>query len=247
MQTIDSYQSTVGSLLRLVLQGPPKQGKTCVALQFPGAYVVDIDLNLGGPLRYLEKNHLPMPVGFDVIDKDETGKEIPISNRYTQLNKCLLAAQVHPDVKTIIIDSATNLVPILIAEVLRQQMKPAMTKQLWGFFYTLGYQFFSTITSMRKHIVLIAHEKINKDDGGAIVLPYEVAWPGQLGTNIGSFFTDVWRCEVIETPSGANSVYKWQIRTMPNQRFKLGNSLDLPPVFEFKWDTIKAKLDLGAK
>lgn len=242
MQPINNYSSTVGKLLRVVLQGPPKSGKTCLACQFPKPYVIDVDVNLGGPIRFLQKNNLALPVGYDVLDKKEDGTEIPLPLRYNRLNECLIVAQQNSDVETIIIDSATNLVDIIIADVLRQQNKSAMSKQEWGFFYSTGKHFVGTLTSMRKHIILIAHEKINKTTDGSIAYPIEVAWPGQLGTNIGSFFTDIWRCEVEEVPSGMTSTYRWKIRTMPSFKYKLGNSLDLPPLFEFKWSTIAEKL-----
>lgn len=232
----------MGELLRVVLQGQPKIGKSCVACQFPGAYIIDIDLNLGGPLRFLERNNLPKPIGYDVLDRDAKGAIVPMSMRYTRLNELLIAAQTNDDIKTIVLDSATNLTEVVIAEVLRQQMKSAMTIQLWGFFYNTSKNLIATLTQMRKHIVLTAHEKENKNDEGATIYPYEVNWPGQFGKNIGAFFTDVWRCEVDEIPKGMETSYKWWIRTMPNHKFKLGNSLDLPARFEFKWETIAEKL-----
>lgn len=242
MQPITSYQSTVGELLRVVLQGPPKIGKSCVACQFPDAYIIDVDCNLGGPLRYLERNKLPLPLGYDVLDRDEAGVLVPMSARYARLDKLLVAAQANPDIKTIVLDSATNLTEVIIAEVMRQQMKTTMSKQLWGFFYNTSKNLIATLTQMRKHIVLTAHEKQNTTEEGATIYPYEVNWPGQFGKNIGAFFTDVWRCEVDEIPKGMETSYKWWIRTMPNHKFKLGNSLDLPARFEFKWETIAEKL-----
>lgn len=244
MQNISIYDASA-RFLRLLLQGPPKSGKTVLACQFPSPYIIDLDVNLGGPLRHMRERKLALPIGYDVLDKDEKGADVPLSQRFLRLDRLLKEAQANPAIGTIVLDSATNLVDVLIAEVLRQQSKTTMTKQEWGFFFTLSKNFFSTLAQFRKHIVIPAHEKVNKDSSGAIVLPYDVAWPGQFGTIIGAFMTDVWRCEVQEVPKGITSDYKFVVRTMPNYAYKLGNGLGLPPVFEFTWAAIEAKLKGG--
>jgi hypothetical protein len=246
MQPITEYKAE-NDKLRLLLQGPSGAGKTTLGCQFPKPYIVDIDINLGGSLRFLKEKGLQLPVGFDVLDYDKEGKQVPMNLRYQRLNKCLLAAQSNDSIDTIVIDSATTLSDIMIAEVLRQQGKSAITdykdgRQFWGFFANAGRQFMATLSAMRKHIVLIAHERIDRDPSGAVVYPVKIAWPGQVGQNIGIFFTNVWRAEVQAVPSGMQTNYKWQIRTMPEYKFELKNSLGLPPLFEFNWQTIEEKL-----
>lgn len=240
MQPITNYQQN--DKLRLLLQGPSGSGKTTCACQFPKPYVIDVDVNLGGTLRFLREKNLQLPVGYDVLDHDENGAVVELKNRYARLAKCLVAAQQDDSIETIIIDSATTLADVMVAEVLRQQNKTDMTKREWGFFGTIGRHFLGTLSAMRKHIVLIAHEKIEKDSNGNIAYPLKVAWPGQVGQNLGVFFTNVWRCEVMIVPSGMQSSYKWQIRTMPEFKYELKNTLGLPPVFEFNWKTIEQKL-----
>jgi hypothetical protein len=241
MQPITNYADK-NDKLRLLLQGSSGAGKTSCACQFPKPYVIDIDVNLGGTLRFLKERNLALPVGYDVLDKDENGVDVPLPLRYQRLSKCFAEAQKNDAIETIIIDSGTTLAPVMIAEVLRQQGKSEMTKREWGFFATLGQHFMATLSVMRKHIVLIAHEKTVTDANGSIVYPVKVAWPGQVGQNIGVFFTNVWRCEVQATASGMQTNYKWQIRTMPEYKYELKNTLGLPPLFEFKWETIAEKL-----
>lgn len=242
MRPIESYADT-NDKLRLVLQGSAGSGKTTLACQFPKPYIIDIDVNLGGTLRFLREHNLPLPVGYDVLDKDDKGQAIPLPQRYSRLNQCLIEAQQNPLIETIVIDSGTTLSDVMIAEVLRQQNKSEMSKREWGFFAILGRHFMSVLASMRKHIVLIVHEKIEKTPDGAIAYPIKIAWPGQVGQNIGAFFTNVWRCEVQVIPKGVNSEYKWLIRTMPEFKYELKNTLGLPATFEFKWETIAAKLN----
>lgn len=248
MQPIQSYAESDG-VIRLLLQGDPKVGKTTLACQFPGAYIIDVDVNLGGPLRYLRDNGLTLPVGYDVLDQDDEGKPVPLPNRYQRFVKLMNEAQTNPLVQTIVIDSATSFVEVLTAEVLRAQNKivnvnaplPPMDKQLWGFFFRTGYEFMGLIKKLRKHIVFICHEKLEKNPDGSVVMPYRISWPGQLGTILPSFFTDVWRCETVQKP-GINPTYEWVVRTMPDYQFKLGNSLNLPATFKFDWKIIEAKL-----
>lgn len=245
MTPISSYADT-NDKLRLLLQGPPGSAKSTTAAQFPGCYSIDIDINLGGPLNYLKEKKLPCPIGFDVLDKDENGAEVPLPLRYQRLDKLLIAAQKNPEIKTIHLDGGTGLIDIFIAEVLRQQQKSEMSKREWNFFAQLAKKFFSTLASMRKNIVLVVHEKTNKAENGAIVYPIKVNWPGQTGDLIGAFFTNVWRCESKVEGFGANEKARFYIRTISSTH-ELKNSLGLPPTFEFSWQTIQTALDKGQK
>lgn len=245
MTPIEQYKQN--DKLRLLLQGPSGTGKTTLACQFPGAYVVDVDRNLGGPLRFLKNHDMKLPVGFDVLDIDESGNEVPMKFRYSRLDKLLLDAQQRQEVETIVLDSGTTLSDVLIGEVLRQQNKNAITdwkdqRQFWNFFAGVGRKFMGTLAQMRKHIVLIVHERLNTTESGAVVYPVKVAWPGQVGQNIGAFFTNVWRAEVMIVPKALETTYRWQIRTKPDGKYELKDSLELPPLFEFNWKTIEDRL-----
>ena len=239
MQTITNY-ATNEAHLRLLLQGPPGVGKTSLACQFPSAYIADCDLNLAGPLRYLKTNNLPLPVGYDTIDRDETGKEIAKEFRYERLVAKLQIAAADPNVKTIVVDSATKLSDYIVDHTLRMQGKKAMEMTSWGFYLSFWKNFIGAMTTAKKHFVLICHEKVEKDEVDQS-LKYFVMIPGQMGNMIGSMFTDVWRAEVSEK-AGMPPTYDWIIRTMPSYRYNLKNSLGLPPLFRFDWKTIEGKL-----
>lgn len=234
--------------LRLLLQGPSGSGKTDLACGFPKPYIVDIDKNLGGVIRRRAKAGLSLPVGFDVLDRDGA-LDIAMPNRYTRLDKCLLAAQADPGIETIILDSATTLVDIMIAEVLRQQSKTEMTKREWGFFAILGKKLMATFSAMRKHVVLIIHEKTATDANGSVVYPLKVGWPGQVGDDMGKYFTNVWRCENSQVPKVGAGAFgtetKYTLRTSPNGMYALKNTLGLPDVFQFDWKIIETALKGG--
>ena len=139
MQLIANYAQE--SHLRVLLQGPPGSGKSTLACHFPGVYVADLDINLGGPLRWLRETHGPTPIGYDIIGRSEDGKEIPPKDCYTRLITLLNRALKEPSVETIVIDSATKLGDYIQAEVMRTQGKSEMTLPLWGFYLQTWKQF----------------------------------------------------------------------------------------------------------
>jgi len=206
----------------------------------PKPYIADCDLNLAGALRWLKTAGKLLPVGYDVIDRDEAGKPIDEGMRYTRLMKCLSDAANSPEVETIVVDSATKLSDYIMSDVLREQGKRQMEMTSWGFYLRKWTSFIGQLTAIPKNFVLICHEKVEKDEVDQ-ALRYFINLPGQIKDIIGSMFTDVWRTEVSEKP-GIKPEYDWMVRTMPNFRFALKNSLGLPPLFKFDWPTIAAKL-----
>lgn len=240
MLSIDKYQNN--RFARILIQGPPGGTKSTTAYQFPNCHVIDFDVNMRGPLDYLKSHKLSLPLSFSTIDRDDDGNLIPVPARYARLDSELQKVQANDAIQTVVLDSATNMVDVMVAETLRKQSKTAMSKQEWGFFFTYSKQLMGILTQMRKHIIVIAHEKSRKKEDGSIILPYKIAWPGQFGEIMGAFFSDVWRCEIEETPSGMSSTYKAIIRTMPTYQYELKNSLELPAKFEFKWSEIERRL-----
>lgn len=238
MHLINNYAKE--SHLRLLLQGPPGSGKSTLACHFPGVYIADLDINLGGPLRWLRENNGPMPVGYDIVGRSDDGKEIPPKDCYQRLGTLLNIALKDPSIETIVIDSATKLGDYIQAEVMRAQGKSEMTLQLWGFYLQQWKQFISQLSAQRKHLILTCHEAVEKDEIEQ-TLKYFVQIAGQMKFIIGSMFTDIWRCEVAVT-SGPNPRHNFQVRTMPDFRYQLKNSLSLPPIFKFSWPTIEDKL-----
>jgi AAA domain len=239
MQPISNY-SILEEFIRLLLLGPPGSGKSTVICQLPSAYVIDVDVNLGGPLRFCQAHGLSVPIGYDRLDIDENGKEVPPLLRYTRFQKLFMEAYANPEIKTIVIDSATGFTDTLMTEVKRQQPSLKDGRQIFQFFLMAGREFLGKTAQIRKNFVMTAHEKIEQDAMTQIT-QYRVAWPGQLGDYIGAFFTNVWRCEVER--EGIPPKYKYQIRTMQDtQHYGLKNDLELPPTFNFDWNLIQSKL-----
>jgi AAA domain len=236
MQQIDNYAKD--SHIRLMLQGPPGSGKTTLACQFPGAYVADCDVNLGGPLRWLAKHNKKLPVGYDLIDRDEQGNPVEPKKRWERLITCLNTALNEPTIETIVIDSATNLSDIIRYRVL-QENKELETLSLpqWGTFFLYWKQLVGRLTSQPKNFILIAHEQT--DETG---VRWTVAIPGQARFVLGALFTDCWRCEAQTSRNGDKLQTKYLVRTAPDLSYALKNSLGLDPLIEFSWDKIASTL-----
>jgi hypothetical protein len=181
-----------------------------------------------------------LPVGYDRLDLDEAGKPVPLSQQFLRLDRLLIAAQTNPAIETIVIDSATGLADVKMADTVARNPAVKDGRQIFGFFLQESKALIATLVKMRKNIVLIAHERIEKDEMSG-VLQYRLMWPGQLGDYMGAFFTNVWRCEV--TSEGFPPKPKFSIRTFQNaQHYGLKNDLELPSLFEFDWNKIKAAI-----
>lgn len=248
MQPISNLSTS--SPLRILLQGDPWTGKTTLACQFPGAYVIDVDLNLSRAIGRMQELKLQLPIGYDVLDRDESGAAVAPQNRYDRFIKLAVAAEENPAIQTIIIDSATTFADVLEAYI--RKLQPALAtakdkRQFFGFFWQYGRNFMDVLKGFRKHIILICHEKLKTDTEGNPIYPYKVAWAGQMGDMMGAFFTDVWRCASVEKVEGGRKVNKFVVQTAPTYKHVLGDSLGLPDEFEFKWELIEEKLKARIK
>jgi hypothetical protein len=236
MQQIDNYAKD--SHIRLLLQGPPGSGKTTLACQFPGTYVADCDVNLGGPLRWLTKHHKKLPIGYDLIDRDEQGNPVEPKKRWERLITCLNTALNEPSIETIVIDSATNLSDIIRYRVLQENKElDTLSLPQWGTFFLYYKQLIGRLTSQPKNFILIAHEQT--DETG---LRWTVAIPGQARFVLGALFTDCWRCEAHTSRNSDKIQTKYLVRTAPDLNYALKNSLGLDPLIEFSWDKVASTL-----
>lgn len=242
MPTIDQYKSDAH--IRLLLQGESGSGKTTKALQFPGVWVIDCDLNLAGPLRYLKENNIQLPLGYDTVDLLDDGTVVPENMRWERVATLLsnIGKRV-PDLKTIVFDSMSKLADYNKAHVLRTcpTKSGGFEMTSWGFYYSNWLKLVGAVTTAKVHCVFTAHDKVDKDeiDGSTRIF---VNVQGQFQAVAGSLFTDVWHAEV-KNVGGLTPKYQWLVRTIQDYRHAgLKNSFGLPPVFEFDWAIIENKL-----
>lgn len=201
----DSYEQPDS----ILLVAYPGTGKTTLALQFPGVFVLDCDANQKGPIEWLKQHGKFKPVFYGSPLFDENKQPVPRLDQYKRAAELLMEAASSPDVKTIFIDSATTFCDIVMTEVYRQQgrklgsiFNPTKTiksaddqtqQQDWGVFYGMMKRIIFELKSSGKLLILAAHIKSNADPSGAT--EKNIAIPGQTGELIAGWFGEVWKLE----------------------------------------------------
>lgn len=234
MKSSDQYKPTQS--FGLIIVGAPGTGKTCLAAKFPRPYYLDCDNNLNSVRSVFPSSKFL----YDTIDVDDNGAQVAEEKRWVRLLDCTTTAAKSPDVETIILDSLTKASDYLVSFILDKE-KPkdgTMRIQDWGTFKVLMTRYLTKLRTTGKMIVVIAHEKYDKDEMSG-VLQFKVTVPGQLGDHIGALFTDMWRCECKEAKPGE---YSYFVRTKPTARISLKTSMPIAPTFEFSWETVKKYL-----
>ena len=235
----------------LMLVGAPKTGKTTIAMAFPNPYIINADNNLG----YAVSKYPGKTFWFDTPDLDEKDQPVPPEKRWLRLCALLSENATKPEVDTIVLDSMTKIGDYLsdflvmqssaVKDLIIGGMK-CMTVNHWYPFSILMKRLVSGIRATGKHIVVVCHEKTDKDEVLGTLL-YKPALSGQSADTLGGLFTDVWRTEVTvgqPTPTCPTGVL-YHIRTMPQTRFSgLGNSFNLPPDYVFTWEDFAKRLEV---
>lgn len=217
MQKIESYNSNLGVAILLV--GGAGTGKTVLGMRlFPKTYVFVADPNFDSGKRFLEKqNELGNIVGFNYGNFDESGKVIPVAQRYDWMFKCLNAATTDPSVECIFLDSATFVEDYIKAKICNAQTEVAIRLsgfEQWG---TLMLTWKGLVLQLRqsgKKTIMAAHEKKEKDESDQI-FKYKISVDGQIADKFPALFSDVWRTEIGEPSPGKP---QWQIRPLSNVR-----------------------------
>jgi hypothetical protein len=237
--------------LSILLVGEPFARKSTIASHFPDPWICDADANLA---RLVNLPHMKdKRFWFDRIDTDEKGQKNEEHERWKRLLKVTTDAANSPDTKFLVFDSMTAIGHALERYVINEGSSSkdlviggvkSMSLQLWNPYKDLWLKLINAIKAGPKHCIFIAHRKVDKDEVLG-TLDYKPMIGGQLADSVGRLFTDVWHCTTdtrqptVANPSGVVSI----IETVPQPRMKqLGNSLDLPPRWEFNWTTLEQKL-----
>jgi len=243
MQTPTQLRDTARPAI--VIVGNPGTRKTTLALQFPKPYVFDCDNNLASPAAFLKKEDF----FFNSGTTGEDGTEIPPAKRFAHFNKCMNEAAASEDVDTLVVDSLTSFIDILMFEVLRQAGKKydaQMTLPDWGKFGALLKHVIVTLRSSGKTIVFTAHNNMVQDEVSKQWF-HMLNVPGAAKTTLTGLFTDCWECTTDTKGAGVNKKTEYIVRTQPlsNQDMRgVKSSCQLPVTFPHSFEPIKKALGL---
>lgn len=216
MQPISSFNSNLGTAILLV--GGAGAGKTSLAMRlFPKTYVFVADLNFESGKRYLAKlNSLSNVVGFDTATPDEKGTTVAPAKRYDRMLACLDAATSDAAVEAIAIDSATFVEDIIKAKICNAQSEATIRLSgfdQWGQLVLTWKSIIMQLRQSGKKLIMTAHENKEKDESD-MIFKYQIAVDGSIRGKLPALFSDVWRCEVVES----NGKHSWMLRTLSNVR-----------------------------
>jgi hypothetical protein len=216
------------SFIALLLVGEPKTGKTCIELAFPDPYILNVDRNLDGPRR----RSAGKKFWHDDPAYDAKGAELAPHLRWNRAMDLLKEAYASPLIKTICIDSLSGLCDYLVDHVIYQvkiSEGKAIDRPRIQDYYAIKdllskLAVFLRACSKKKHVVIAAHQKADKDEATGATR-YSLNIPGQQAQNWGSYFTDVWATNA----STIGGKTKYEICTKPTGfHVSLGTSLPLP-------------------
>lgn len=216
------------SYIALLLVGEPKTGKTSIELAFPDPFILNVDRNLDGPRR----RSAGKKFWHDDPAYGPKGEELKPFERWDRSMTLLKEAYASPLIKTICIDSLTGLCDYLVDHILEQVKRTegkTIDRPRIQDYYTVKdllskLAVFLRACSKKKHVVIAAHQKADKDEATGATR-YSLNIPGQQSQNWGSYFTDVWATNA-STVAGKT---KYEICTKPTGfHVSLGTSLPLP-------------------
>lgn len=214
-------------------------------LQFPKLIMVDCDLNLDGPEKFLrEVKKKDLDYRYVQVMRDEKGEMVAWEKAYDRLLD-LLDKEVRPaqDKLTVAIDGLTPINEMIIRKILHEQKKNMMDANLWSPFKTkLLELMFGKLRSLGADVIVSCHEVIlTKPKAGQVmqeeIIGYRPSVQGGVTDYFGGFFTDMWRTFIKPLP-GLDKFEGW-VRTIQTPQSDLKNSLGMPSEVKADWETIR--------
>ncbi len=201
------------SAITLLLIGQPGSGKTSLAMHFPQPCIIDLDDNIQPAARFTGRKDF----FYTTISRDDSGKPVEVNQRYNRFEKELIAIAADDKVKTIVIDSLSNLVDLLCWKTKTMGGIAAdaqMRIQDWGTFQVLLRNLIVQLKQTGKHIIMTAHVEVEKDDSDNAFKKF-IAVPGKSRYTLAGVFSEVWQLYATTEGFGAAQKSVRKVRTVP--------------------------------
>lgn len=231
--------------MAVLLIGESGTGKTNVAMEFDRPAFIDFgDANLASAVM----RHPGKEFYWGRVDQDDAGGTIKPEGRWQRSMMLLKQAGEDAKVGAIVDDCLSGLQGVLSDHILNlgsQAEKPltvggqrVMTLTLWTPFKDLLRSRIIQARSYGKPYIMTCHIRPDKDEVTG-VMQYGPLLSGQLAGNLASLFTDYWCCstDVCADKTRYKNGVRYYVQTVPTSRFALKCSCDLPPQFEFTWQS----------
>ncbi len=206
---------------KVLLMGKPKTFKTGSCATAPAPWFADFDAgiatarNVNPNIQYGSKDWL--------CYRDADRAALMKGAAFTQFDKDLSEVKKIPEIKTIVIDSATFLYDIAMNKALAMNGRPGQaipTLQDWMLQMRLCREIFQVLTAIPdKHVIVTAHVEINKDEttGKQLIMPLV---SGKDSMKAPAYFDCYFASEMIHDPK--TKLFKPMIRTAPTRSMDLG-------------------------
>lgn len=184
----------------ILIEGFPGACKTTLALQFPNPWLINVDLNQDGPLRYLRSiNKMPqnLVVSNVAYYDDHTPTKphlVSPEDRFDRMFKETELAIKDPLDRTIIVDSMSTIDTVIYDKVKKQLSIATGTPfriQDWRPFRDYLMTYISLIRNCGKTVIVCCHVESITNDKNQIT-GYKPMISTKVGEVFAGFFTDVW-------------------------------------------------------
>ena len=174
--------------LKVLVYGKSGSGKTMFAGTFPKPYVFDSDNGT------LSLRNMGNDVEYDVYRDGDLARPTAIN----AIEKKVAELQKGNGIETIVVDSLTTIADLAMNRVLFMNGRAKAVPQQQDWLQQMNWirNFVLTLLAMPKHVVVVAHEQVDKDEnlGNLQALPMVT---GKLAGKIGLYFDEVYNAQCI--------------------------------------------------
>jgi hypothetical protein len=201
--------------IRLLLQGPPFNGKTHAAMTFPNPVVLDFDQKLGAFAGRSDIIQVPFYDG-EFCDKivRRDGTQAPPNKKDALLKWLKVEGPKLERGQTLVLDSSTA---IENAFHVQYSLNPTLTKKgdidgfaEWRQKNDYFGEMMGDLKALKCHVIYICHEQIERDDEGKATGRIRNLMSGAYGDKLASNFTDYFRVLPYKKPINPEQLLKFK-------------------------------------